>query len=47
MLTDLIAQTFYREIRRKLRHLGILGAIAGAYFAPYVELPLELSVVDK
>jgi hypothetical protein len=39
MLKDLIAQVFCREIRRKLSRLGILGTIAGAYFALHVELP--------
>ena len=47
MLNDLIAQVFCREMRRKLSRLGILGAIAGAYFALHVELPLEISVATK
>ena len=47
MLNDLIAQVFCREMRRKLSRLGILGAIAGAYFALHVELPLEITVATK
>jgi hypothetical protein len=47
MLKDLIAQAFCREIGRKLRRLGVLGTIAGAYFALHVELPLEISVAAK
>jgi hypothetical protein len=47
MLKDLIAQVFCREIRRKLSRLGVLGAILGACFAFYVELPLEISVATK
>lgn len=47
MLKDLIAQTFCRDISRKLRHLGVLGAIVSACFAFYVELPLETSIATK
>ncbi len=47
MLKDMIAQVFCREIRRKLRRMGILGAILGACFAFYVELPLETSIATK
>jgi hypothetical protein len=47
MLKDLIALVFCREMMRKLSRLGILGAIAGAYFALHVELPLEISVATK
>jgi hypothetical protein len=47
MLKELIAQIFCREIGRKLRRLGLLGAIAGAYFALHVELPLEISIATK
>jgi len=44
MLRDLLAQAICRETRRKLRRLGVLGAIASACFAFYVEIPLEMSV---
>ncbi len=47
MLKDLIARAFCREISRKLRRMGVLGAILGACFAFYVELPLEISVATK
>jgi hypothetical protein len=47
MLEDLIAQVFCREIRRKLSRLGVLGAILGACFAFYVELPLEISIATR
>jgi hypothetical protein len=47
MLKELIAQMFCREIRRKLRRLGMLGALVGAYFALHVELPLEVSIATK
>jgi hypothetical protein len=47
MLEGLIARAFCREIRRKLSRLGILGAILGACFAFYVELPLEMSIATK
>ena len=47
MLEDLIAQAFCREISRKLRRMGVLGAILGACFAFYVELPLEMSIATK
>jgi hypothetical protein len=47
MLKDLIAQAFYREIRRKLRGLGVLGALVGAYFAFHVELPLDISIATR
>src|ERR1700722_16500995 len=47
MFKDLIAQIFCREIGRKLRRLGVLGAIVGVYFAVRVELPLEISVATK
>jgi hypothetical protein len=47
MLKELIAQVFCREIGRKLRRLGVLGSIVGAYFAFHVELPLEISIATK
>lgn len=47
MFKDLIAQVFCREITRKLRRLGVLGAIGGACFAFYVELPIEISIATK
>jgi hypothetical protein len=47
MLKDLIARAFCREIRRKLRRMGVLGAIVSACFAFYVELPLEMSIATK
>jgi len=47
MLKDLIAQAFCRDIQRKLRRLGVLGAIVGAYFALHVELPLGISIATK
>lgn len=47
MFKDLIAQVFCREITRKLRRLGVLGAIAGLYFTLHVELPLEISIATK
>jgi hypothetical protein len=47
MLKDLIARAFCREISRKLRRMGVLGAILGACFAFYVELPLETSIATK
>jgi hypothetical protein len=47
MLEDLIARAFCSEISRKLRRMGVLGAILGACFAFYVELPLEISVATK
>jgi hypothetical protein len=47
MLTDLVAQLFCRELARKLRRLGVLGALVGAYFALHVELPLEISIATK
>jgi len=47
MLKDLIAQAFCREIRRKLRRLGVLGALFGAYFALHVELPLDISIATR
>jgi hypothetical protein len=47
MLKDLIAQTFGREITRKLRRLGVLGLILSSVFALYVELPLEISIATR
>jgi hypothetical protein len=47
MLKDLIARDFCLEIRRKLRRMGVLGAIFGACFAFYVELPLEISIATR
>jgi hypothetical protein len=47
MLKDLIARAFCHEISRKLRRIGVLGAILGACFAFYVELPLETSMATK
>lgn len=47
MLKDLIAQAFCREIRRKLRRFGLLGALVGAYLAFHVELPLDISIATK
>ena len=47
MLKDLIARAFCREISRKLRRLGVLGAILGVCFAFYVELPLEISIATR
>ena len=47
MLKDLIAQAFCREIRRKLRRLGMFGVIFGSVFALYVELPLEISIATR
>lgn len=47
MLEDLIARAFCREISRKLRRMGVLGAILGACFAFYVELPLEISIATR
>jgi hypothetical protein len=47
MLKDLIAQAFCGEIRRKLRRLGVLSALVGAYFAIHVELPLDISIATR
>jgi hypothetical protein len=47
MLKDLIVQVFCREITRKLRRLGVLGALICAYFALHVEVPLEISIATK
>ncbi len=47
MLKELIAPVFCREIRRKLRRLGVFGALVGAYFALHVELPLEISLATR
>jgi hypothetical protein len=47
MLKELIAQMFCREISRKLRRLGMLGAIVSIPLALYIELPLEISIATK
>lgn len=47
MLKELIAQVFCRQIARKLRRFGIVGAVAGMCFALYVELPLEMSIAAR
>jgi hypothetical protein len=47
MLNELIAQVFCREIRRKLRRLGVLGLILGIVFALYVELPVGISIATR
>jgi hypothetical protein len=44
MFTELIAQVFCREIRRKLRRLGVLGAIVSVCFGFYIELPVAISI---
>lgn len=47
MLKELVAQMFCREISRKLRRLGIIGAIVSIPLALYIELPLEISIATK
>jgi len=47
MLKDLIARAFCREISRKLRRMGILGAIVSIPLALYIERPLEISVATS
>jgi hypothetical protein len=47
MLKDLIARLFCREVGRRLRRLGMLGAVFGAFLAIYVELPLGIAIATR
>ena len=47
MLKDLIARIFSREVGRRVRRLGMLGAVFGALLAIYVELPLGIAIATR